>query len=37
MIEDHENAKKLSVLTRWYTTNNVTELTSFDDYIKRMK
>ena len=37
MIEDEENRKKLSVLTRWYTTNNVTELTSLDDYISRMK
>ena len=37
MIEDDDNRKKLSVLTRWYTTNNVTELTSLDDYISRMK
>lgn len=37
MIEDDQNRKKLAVLTRWYTTNNVTELTSLDEYIKRMK
>ena len=37
MIEDDENRKKLAVLSRWYTTNNVTELTSLDDYISRMK
>lgn len=37
MIEDDANRKKLAVLTRWYTTNNVTELTSLDDYISRMK
>lgn len=37
MIEDDENRKKLAVLTRWYTTHNVSELTSLDDYIKRMK
>lgn len=37
MIEDHENRDKLAVLTRWYTTNNITQLTSLDDYISRMK
>jgi heat shock protein beta len=37
MIEDHANREKLAVLTRWYSTNNVSELTSIDDYIKRMK
>ena len=37
MIEDHDNRDKLAVLTRWYTTNNITELSSLDDYIKRMK
>jgi molecular chaperone HtpG len=37
MIEDHANRDKLAVLTRWYTTNNITELTSLDDYIKRTK
>ncbi len=24
-------------MSRWYTSNNVTELTSLDDYVKRMK
>lgn len=37
MIEDHQNRDKLAVLTRWYTTHNVSELTSLDDYIARMK
>jgi HSP90 family molecular chaperone len=37
IIEDHENRDKLAVLTRWYTTNNITQLTSLDDYISRMK
>lgn len=37
MIEDHDNREKLAVLTRWYTTNNITRLTSLDDYISRMK
>lgn len=37
MIEDQEHREKLAVLTRWYTTNNITQLSSFDDYIKRMK
>jgi heat shock protein 90kDa beta len=30
MIEDNENRAKLAVLTRWYTTNNITQLTSLD-------
>jgi HSP90 family molecular chaperone len=37
MIEDHANRDKLSVLTRWFTTHNLSEYSSFDDYIKRMK
>jgi HSP90 family molecular chaperone len=37
MVEDFQNRDKLAVLTRWYTTNNITELTSIDDYITRMK
>ena len=37
MIEDHDNRDKLAVLTRWYTTKNITILSSFDDYISRMK
>ena len=37
MIEDHENRDKLAVLTRWYTTNNITQLSSIDEYIGRMK
>lgn len=36
MIEDYQNRDKLAVLTRWYTTNNVTQLTSLDNYIGRM-
>jgi len=37
IIEDATNRNKLTGLTRWYTSHNITELTSFDDYIKRMK
>jgi HSP90 family molecular chaperone len=37
MIEDYQNRGKLAVLTRWYTTKNITQLTSFDEYITRMK
>lgn len=37
MIEDHANRDKLAVLTRWYTTHNLSDYSSFDDYIKRMK
>lgn len=37
MIEDSNNRDKLAVLTRWYTTHNVTQLSSLDDYIGRMK
>jgi HSP90 family molecular chaperone len=37
MIEDHQNKDKLAVLTRWYTTHNISELTSLDEYITRMK
>lgn len=37
MVEDYQNREKLSVLTRWYTSNNVSELTSLDDYLSRMK
>ena len=37
IIEDPGNRGKLSKLTRWYSSNNSTKLTSFDDYIKRTK
>lgn len=37
MIEDYQNRDKLAVLTRWYTTNNITQLSSFDEYISRMR
>jgi heat shock protein beta len=37
MIEDHANREKLAVLTRWYTTQNLSDYSSFDDYIGRMK
>lgn len=37
IIEDAANRNKLAKLTRWYTSNSINELSSFDDYIKRMK
>lgn len=37
MIEDFQNRKDLAVLTRWSTTNNISQLSSFDEYIARMK
>lgn len=37
MIEDVQNREKLAVITRWYTTNNVSQLSSLDEYIGRMK
>lgn len=37
IIEDSTNRDKLSKLTRWYSSFNSTELTSFDKYIERAK
>ena len=37
VIEDPGNRNKLAKLTRWYSTRNLTELTSFDDYIARAR
>lgn len=37
IIDDKNNRKKLASLSRWRSTHNSSELTSFDDYIKRMK
>jgi len=37
IIEDASNRNRLAELTRWYSSKNVNELTSFDDYIERMK
>ena len=37
LIEDAANKDKLAPLTRWYTTNNVTKLTSFDEIVSRFK
>ena len=37
IIDDKNNRKKLASLARWTSTRNATELTSFDDYITRMK
>ncbi|CAK66411.1 unnamed protein product (macronuclear) [Paramecium tetraurelia] len=37
VIEDSSNRQKLAELTRWYSSKNATELTSFDDYIERAK
>jgi len=37
IIEDAANRNKLAQLSRWYTSKNINELSSLDDYIKRMK
>ena len=37
LIEDAQNRDKLAPLTRWYTTHNVSKLTSLDEYLSRMK
>lgn len=37
IIEDSSNRNKLAKLTRWYSSHNSTELTSFDQYISRAK
>lgn len=37
IIEDSSNRKKLAKLSRWYSSHNSTELTSFDQYIGRAK
>merc|ERR1719443_1976306 len=37
IIEDPGNRNKLARVTRWYSTQNSTQLTSFDKYLDRMK
>jgi heat shock protein beta len=37
IIEDASNRNRLAELTRWHSTKEHNELTSFDDYIERMK
>ena len=37
VIEDIQNRNKLAKLLRFYSTHNIDQLTSFDEYIKRMK
>lgn len=37
IIEDSSNRQKLAKLTRWHSSKNVTDFTSFDDYIARAK
>ena len=37
ILEDKTNRKKLSSLSRWFSTRNPNSLVSFDEYIKSMK
>jgi len=37
IIEDTPNRNRLAKLARWYSTKNIKELRSLDDYIKSMK
>jgi len=37
IIEDSSNRPKLAKFLRWYSSNDVKELTSFDEYLSRMK
>ena len=37
VMEDTGNKSKLSKLLRFYSTRSIQEVTSFDDYITRMK
>ncbi len=37
IIEDPGNRNKLAKLTRWYTTHENNDLSSFEEYIERMK
>jgi heat shock protein beta len=37
LMDDPANKTKIAKLLRFYSTNNIEELTSFDDYIARMK
>lgn len=37
IVEDPANRSKLAKLTRWFSSRNITEVTSFDEYISRAK
>ena len=37
IIEDPGNRSKLAKLSRWYSSRNMTEATSFDEYLERAK
>lgn len=37
VIEDPGNRNRLAKLTRWFSSKNSAELTSFDEYIARAK
>ena len=36
-MEDKNNREKLASLSRWHSTRSKTDMTSFDDYIAKMK
>lgn len=37
VVEDPANRSKLAKLTRWFSSRNISQVTSFDDYISRAK
>lgn len=37
VIEDSANKVKLAKLSRWYSSHNISQLISFDEYVGRAK